>query len=61
MIGGPSLPSVGWALGVDRTVLALKAEGVQLALPAATDVYAVPLGEQARRALFGLAHTNVHR
>jgi histidyl-tRNA synthetase len=53
MIGGPSLPSVGWALGVDRTVLALRAEGVELALPAVTDVYAVPLGEEARRALFG--------
>lgn len=52
MIGGPSLPSVGWAVGVDRTVLALKAEGVDLALPAVTDVYAVPLGEEARRALF---------
>ncbi|SEG73516.1 histidyl-tRNA synthetase [Actinacidiphila yanglinensis] len=54
MIGGPSLPSVGWALGVDRTVLALKAEGVELPLPAATDVYAVPLGDQARRTLFAL-------
>ncbi|MBY8879878.1 histidine--tRNA ligase [Actinacidiphila acidipaludis] len=52
MIGGPSLPSVGWALGVDRTVLALQAEGVELNLPAATAVYAVPLGEEARRALF---------
>jgi histidyl-tRNA synthetase len=52
MIGGPQLPSVGWALGVDRTVLALRAEGVQLPLPRATDVYAVPLGEEARRALF---------
>jgi histidyl-tRNA synthetase len=52
MIGGPSLPSVGWALGVDRTVLALRAEGVELALPAVTDVYAVPLGEEARRVLF---------
>jgi histidyl-tRNA synthetase len=52
MIGGPSLPSVGWALGVDRTVLALKAEGVELALPPVTDVYAVPLGEEARRTLF---------
>ena len=30
MIGGPALPSVGWALGVDRTVLALEAEGVEL-------------------------------
>ena len=41
MIGGPALPSVGWALGVDRTVLALEAEGVELELPAATEVFAV--------------------
>ncbi|MEV0264196.1 histidine--tRNA ligase [Streptomyces sp. NPDC050617] len=54
MIGGPELPSVGWALGVDRTVLALQAEGVELELPAATEVFAVPLGEEARRALFGV-------
>lgn len=54
MIGGPALPSVGWALGVDRTVLALEAEGIELAVPATTSVYAVPLGEEARRVLFGL-------
>lgn len=54
MIGGPALPSVGWALGVDRTVLALRAEGIELTLPAATEVYAVPLGEAARDVLFGL-------
>ncbi|AJT68351.1 Histidine--tRNA ligase [Streptomyces lydicus] len=53
MIGGPALPSVGWALGVDRTVLALEAEGIALDIPAATAVYAVPLGEEARRVLFG--------
>ncbi len=53
MIGGPALPSVGWALGVDRTVLALRAEGVELPLPATTEVFAVPMGEEARRVLFG--------
>lgn len=52
MIGGPALPSVGWALGVDRTVLALEAEGIALDIPAATAVFAVALGEDARRALF---------
>ncbi|MFD5698798.1 histidine--tRNA ligase [Streptomyces lasiicapitis] len=52
MIGGPALPSVGWALGVDRTVLALEAEGVTLDLPSATSVFAVPLGDEARRVLF---------
>ncbi|MFI7274828.1 histidine--tRNA ligase [Streptomyces sp. NPDC049879] len=54
LIGGPPLPSVGWALGVDRTVLALRAEGVELPVPASTDVFAVPLGEEARRTLFGV-------
>ncbi|MCP9946485.1 histidine--tRNA ligase [Streptomyces somaliensis] len=54
MIGGPALPSVGWALGVDRTVLALEAEGVALDVPAATDVFAVALGDDARRRLFGI-------
>jgi histidyl-tRNA synthetase len=54
MIGGPALPSVGWALGVDRTVLALEAEGVILDLPAPTGVFAVPIGEEARRRLFGV-------
>ncbi|MET9413696.1 histidine--tRNA ligase [Streptomyces klenkii] len=54
MIGGPALPSVGWALGVDRTVLALEAEGIALDLPSPTEVYAVPLGEEARKVLFGL-------
>ncbi|MFJ3196327.1 histidine--tRNA ligase [Streptomyces griseoviridis] len=53
MIGGPALPSVGWALGVDRTVLALEAEGVRLDIPAATSVFAIPLGDEARRVLFG--------
>ncbi|WP_030214908.1 histidine--tRNA ligase [Streptomyces bikiniensis] len=53
MIGGPALPSVGWALGVDRTVLALEAEGVELDLPTATSVFAVAIGEEARRTLFG--------
>ncbi|GAA2260776.1 histidine--tRNA ligase [Streptomyces amakusaensis] len=54
MLGGPALPSVGWALGVDRTVLALRAEGVELEIPASTSVFAVPLGEEARRVLFGV-------
>ncbi|MET9855127.1 histidine--tRNA ligase [Streptomyces sp. NPDC006450] len=53
MIGGPALPSVGWALGVDRTVLALEAEGVALDIPSATSVFAVALGA-AKPVLFGL-------
>ncbi|WP_461296810.1 histidine--tRNA ligase [Streptomyces harbinensis] len=54
MIGGPALPSVGWGLGVDRTVLALRSEGIELDLPAATEVFAVPLGKEAARTLFSV-------
>ncbi|UCM86814.1 histidine--tRNA ligase [Streptomyces marincola] len=52
MLGGPPLPSVGWAIGVDRTLLALRAEGAAPAAAPATDVFAVPLGDRARRELF---------
>jgi histidyl-tRNA synthetase len=48
-VGGPKLPGVGWALGVDRTVLALKAEGVEIATPAHCEVYAVALGATAKQ------------
>jgi histidyl-tRNA synthetase len=56
-LGGPSLPSVGWALGVDRTALALEAEGVELSGVEQLGVFAVPLGEEARRRLFELVTT----
>jgi histidyl-tRNA synthetase len=53
-IGGPPLPGVGWALGVDRTVLALDAEGVELPTPPSCQVFGVPIGDAAKRKLFGL-------
>jgi histidyl-tRNA synthetase len=53
-LGGPPLPSIGWALGVDRTVLALRAEGIPAADEARVAVYAVPLGAAAKRRLVPL-------
>jgi histidyl-tRNA synthetase len=53
-IGGPPLPSVGWALGVDRTLLALQAEGISLDLANRVTVFLVPLGDDARREGFRL-------
>jgi histidyl-tRNA synthetase len=47
-IGGPPLAGVGWALGVDRTVLALEAEGLLPEPSPACDVFVVPLGAEAR-------------
>jgi histidyl-tRNA synthetase len=57
MLGGPPLPSVGWALGVDRTFLAMEAEGlIAEAAPGRVQVYGVALGEDARRRMFLLVH-----
>jgi len=47
-VGGPPMPGVGWALGVDRTVLALHAENVVTARPARCEVFAVALGASAK-------------
>lgn len=54
LIGGPRLPGVGWALGVDRTVLAMEAEGLPMPGAVPLDVFAVPLGDDAARRLFSV-------
>jgi histidyl-tRNA synthetase len=48
-VGGPALPGIGWALGVDRTVLALRAEGVELTEASRCDVFGVAIGSAAKR------------
>jgi len=48
LIGGPPLPGIGWALGVERTLLALKAEGVEPPAEQGLEVFVVPLGAAAK-------------
>ena len=40
--GGPSLPATGFALGLDRLVLALERSGVEIPIRPRADVYVVP-------------------
>ena len=47
-IDGPPLPGIGWALGVDRTLLALEAEGVLPEAAPRAQVFFVPLGAAAK-------------
>lgn len=47
-VGGPALPGIGWALGVERTLLALDAEAVSLGSTAPLQVFLVPLGAPAK-------------
>jgi histidyl-tRNA synthetase len=50
-IGGPDLSGIGWATGVDRTLLAMKAEGITLGDPTRLAVFVVPLGAAKARAV----------
>lgn len=54
-LGGQDLSGIGFGLGVDRTVLALKAEGKTVGVGSRVDVYGVPLGEAAKLELAKLA------
>ncbi|MBF6170293.1 histidine--tRNA ligase [Nocardia blacklockiae] len=54
-LGGQPLSGIGFGLGVDRTILALAAEGKAAADPAQVDVFGVPLGEAAKGRLVELA------
>ncbi len=47
-LGGQDLSGVGFGLGVDRTMLALRAEGREVGQRSRCDVFGVPLGEQAK-------------
>ncbi len=54
-LGGQALSGIGFGLGVDRTLLALRAEGVTAGDPARCEVFCVPLGEAAKDRLVLLA------
>ncbi len=54
-LGGQDLSGIGFGLGVDRTMLALRAEGRPAGVHSRCDVYAVPLGEAAKLELARLA------
>jgi histidyl-tRNA synthetase len=53
-LGGRETPAVGWALGIERVVEVLQAEGVGVAEPT-PDVHVVAAGDAERRFAFKLA------
>jgi histidyl-tRNA synthetase len=54
-LGGQDLSGIGFGLGVDRTVLALRAEGKTVGDPSRCEVFGVPLGDRAKLELARLA------
>jgi histidyl-tRNA synthetase len=54
-LGGQDLTGIGFGLGVDRTLLALQAEGKTVGQTTRCDVFGVSVGEQAKLRLAVLA------
>ncbi|HWM56694.1 MAG TPA: histidine--tRNA ligase [Pseudonocardia sp.] len=54
-LGGQQLSGIGFGIGVDRTLLACRAEGVAPWSEARCEVFGVPMGEAAQRRLVVLA------
>lgn len=53
-IGGPPAPGIGFAMSIERLLLAMEAEGKTFTDEPALDVYIVTLGDSARRPAFKL-------
>lgn len=54
-LGGAAMSGIGWGLGVDRTLLAQRVEGVAPQGHARVDVFGIGIGEQARAHLVVIA------
>ena len=48
VLGGPSTPGVGFAMGYDRTILAMEEEGVNIPINNSIDVYLLAISESEK-------------
>ena len=55
-VGGPPTPGIGFAVGLERVLLALEKKGLLPEEREAVDVFVVALGEEARIPAFRLLH-----
>ena len=56
-LGGPALPGIGFGLGIDRTLLACRAEGLVIAGSSSCDVYVIPAQNAVAARAMGVAAT----
>ncbi|WP_062234218.1 histidine--tRNA ligase [Fictibacillus sp. FJAT-27399] len=47
-VGGPATPGIGFAMSLERLLLALDAEGVKLPIEDSLDCYLITMGDQAK-------------
>ena len=55
-IGGPETPGVGFGLGIERLLLLMEANGVEIPEPAPLDVFVAVMGDEAKLKGQGILH-----
>lgn len=56
-IGGPDMPGVGFAVGIERLLLALEAEGIDVSEDNGIDVYVFAMSSDEKKYMFELGNT----
>ncbi len=49
VLGGPATPAIGFAIGVERTIDALKKQGIEVPEPNQSDVFVIQIGDEAKK------------
>ena len=60
VLGGPPIPGVGFGLGIERLLMLMDANGVEIPEPSPVEVFIVTMGDKAKAEGLGLIHT-LHR
>ncbi|MBM7554656.1 histidine--tRNA ligase [Thalassobacillus pellis] len=55
-MGGPETPGIGFAMSIERLLMALEAEGIQLPIDDTLDCYFVAMGDEAKTETVRLAY-----
>lgn len=55
-LGGPDLPSVGFAIGMERVIQTMLKQGVAVPDPYRPEIFLIPLGDQSKETCFSLLH-----
>jgi len=53
-IGGPQMPGIGFGMGMERLLLVMENDGIEIPEPSTTDVFVCSHGDEARLAAAGL-------
>lgn len=55
-IGGPEMPAVGFGMGIERLIMAIEKEGIEIPKDPVVELYLASRGEEGAKEAFKLAH-----